>query len=206
MEIYDNERDQLDALKQFFIKYGKTIAVIIAIVAAVIFFWHDRNDSQAENARNSSLAYENISEKLTTGDKQAISSAEKFATDNQSSYGVLTSLKLAQQFIADQQPEKAAMQLQQALGKTKDDNLRALITLRLARIQIQQKQPDVALNTLDAIKINGWSALIADLRGDALLSKGDKQGARDAWSHALQNPLPSDLRNILQMKINNLSV
>lgn len=206
MEIYDNERDQLDALKQFFIKYGKTIAVIIAIVAAVIFFWRDRNDSQAENARNSSLAYENISEKLTTGDKQAISSAEKFATDNQNSYGVLTSLKLAQQFIADQQPEKAAMQLQQALGKTKDDNLRALITLRLARIQIQQKQPDAALNTLDAIKINGWSALIADLRGDALLSKGDKQGARDAWSNALQNPLPSDLRNILQMKINNLSV
>jgi predicted negative regulator of RcsB-dependent stress response len=49
--------------------------------------------------------------------------------------------------------------------------------MRLARVQLQLKQPDAALKTLDSIKGEGWTAIVADLRGEILLSKGDKQGA-----------------------------
>ena len=54
------------------------------------------------------------------------------------------------------------------------------MNLRPARIQLQQKQADDALKTLDSVKGEGWTAIVADIRGEALLSKGDKQGARDA--------------------------
>ncbi len=53
--------------------------------------------------------------------------------------------------------------------------------MRLARVQLQMKQADAALKTLDSIKGEGWTAIVADLRGEILLSKGDKQGARAAW-------------------------
>jgi predicted negative regulator of RcsB-dependent stress response len=36
-----------------------------------------------------------------------------------------------------------------------DENLKAVINLRLARIQVQQKKPDDALKTLDTIKGEG---------------------------------------------------
>ena len=83
--------------------------------------------------------------------------------------------------------------------------LKALINLRLARIQVQQKQADDALKTLDSIKGDGWTAMVADIRGEALLSKGDKQGARDAWSKGVASGTSPALREMMQMKINNLS-
>ena len=75
----------------------------------------------------------------------------------------------------------------------------------LARIQVQQKQADDALKTLDSIKGDGWTAMVADIRGEALLSKGDKQGARDAWSKGVASGTSPALREMMQMKINNLS-
>ncbi|MGT9579702.1 MFS transporter, partial [Escherichia coli] len=43
--------------------------------------------------------------------------------------------------------------------------VKAVINLRLARVQVQLKQADAALKTLDTIKGEGWAAIVADLRG-----------------------------------------
>ena len=102
--------------------------------------------------------------------------------------------------------EKAAAQLQQGLADTSDENLKAVINLRLARVQVQLKQADAALKTLDAIKGEGWAAIVADLRGEALLSKGDKQGARSAWEAGVKSDVTPALSEMMQMKINNLSI
>ncbi|MCK8316058.1 tetratricopeptide repeat protein, partial [Erwinia amylovora] len=83
------------------------------------------------------------------------------------------------------QLDKAAEQLQSGLKNTQDANLQAVHNLRLARIQLQQKQPDAVLKTLDGVKGDGWASIVADVRGEALLSKGDVQGARDAWGKGI---------------------
>ena len=72
--------------------------------------------------------------------------------------------------------------------------------------QVQLKQADAALKTLDAIKGEGWAAIVADLRGEALLSKGDKQGARSAWEAGVKSDVTPALSEMMQMKINNLSI
>ena len=46
---------------------------------------------------------------------------------------------------------------------------------------------------------------MADIRGEALLSKGDKQGARDAWSKGVESDASPALKQMMQMKMNNLS-
>lgn len=84
----------------------------------------------------------------------------------------------AQQFVDKNELEKAAAQLNR-LTDTSDENPVAVINLRLARVQVQLKQADAALKPLDATG-RRWAAIVADLRGEALLSKGDKQGARSA--------------------------
>ncbi|WP_024553587.1 YfgM family protein, partial [Franconibacter helveticus] len=137
---------------------------------------------------------------------QSITAVEQFAAQNKNNYGALASLKLAQQYVDKNDLNKAAAQLQQGLESTKDENLQALINLRLARVQVQLKQADAALKTLDAVKGAGWTAIVADLRGEALLSKGDKQGAREAWSKGVESDSSPALREMIQMKINNLSV
>ncbi len=74
------------------------------------------------------------------------------------------------------------------------------------RVQVQLKQADAALKTLDTIKGEGWAAIVADLRGEALLSKGDKQGARSAWEAGVKSDVTPALSEMMQMKINNLSI
>ena len=114
-------------------------------------------------------------------------------------------MDLAKQYVDAGQLDKAATLLQNGLKDTKDANLQAVINLRLARIQLQQNQADAALKTLDGVKGDGWTAIVADIRGEALLTKGDRQGARDAWSKGVESDASPALKQMMQMKMNNLS-
>ena len=167
---------------------------------------HGTNGSPTPNKQDASLAYQNTVTAVSAGKPDSLPAAEKFAAENKNTYGALASLELAQQFVDKNELEKAASQLQQGLAATSDENLKAVINLRLARVQVQLKQADTALKTLDTIKGEGWTAIVADLRGEALLSKGDKQGARSAWEAGVKSDASPALSEMMQMKINNLSI
>ena len=206
MEIYENENDQVDAIKRFFAENGKALAVGVILGVGALVGWRYWNSHQIESARSASLSYQTVVSSLSAGKAEDLSAAEKFAADNKNTYGALASMELAQQFVDQNQLEKAAAQLQQGLAATSDENLNAVITLRLARVQVQLKQADTALKTLESVKGEGWAAIVADLRGEALLSKGDKQGARSAWEAGVKSNASPALSEMMQMKINNLSI
>lgn len=168
--------------------------------------WRYWNSHQVETARSASLAYQNAVTEASAGKPEGIVVAEKFVTENKNTYGALASLELAQQFVDKNELQKAEAQLQQGLTATSDENLKAVINLRLARVQVQLKQADAALKILDTIKGEGWAAIVADLRGEALLSKGDKQGARSAWEAGVKSDASPALSEMMRMKINNLSI
>ncbi len=205
MEVYENENDQMEAVKRFFAENGKALVVGVVLGIGALVGWRYWNSHQADSAMASSLEYQQVTSAANAAQPATLSAAEKFAAETKNTYGALASLELAQKYVDNNDLAKAAAQLQQGLSNTSDANLQALINVRLARIQIQQKQADTALKTLDGIKGEGWVAIVADLRGEALLSKGDKQGARDAWSKGAQTNASPALREMMQMKINNLS-
>ncbi|MBB3323682.1 MULTISPECIES: YfgM family protein [Atlantibacter] len=206
MEIYENENDQVDAVKRFFAENGKALAIGVVLGIGALVGWRYWTGHQTESVRAASLQYQTAISDIRADKPETLTAVEKFAAENQNTYGALASLELAQQFVDKNDLAKAEANLQQGLKNTSDENLQALINLRLARVQVQQKQADAALKTLDAIKGEGWVAIVADLRGEALLSKGDKQGARDAWSKGVESDASPALREMMQMKINNLSV
>jgi len=205
VEVFENENEQVDAVKRFFAENGKALIVGVVLGIGALVGWRYWSNQQVENAGAASLSYQTLSSEIQADKPQTLEALQKFAADNNNIYGSLASLELAQQYADKNELDKAATQLESGLSNTKDVNLQALIDLRLARIQIQQKQSDAALKTLDNIKGESWAALVADLRGEALLSKGDKQGARDAWSQGLLTQSSPALIEMLQIKINNLS-
>ncbi len=205
MEVYDNENDQVDALKRFFAENGKALAVGVVLGIGALVGWRFWNGHQDASAREVSLAYQNVTSVMKADKPESITAVENFVSSNKNTYGALAALDVANQLVGKNDLSAAATQLQTGLANTSDDNLKALINLRLARIQVQQKQADDALKTLDSIKGDGWTAMVADIRGEALLSKGDKQGARDAWSKGVASGTSPALREMMQMKINNLS-
>jgi len=206
VEIYNNENDQVDAIKRFFSENGIALAVGVILGVGALVGWRYWTSHQENNARDASLAYEQSVSSLNSGKPDALSAAEKFAADEKNTYGAFASLELAQQFVDKNQLENAGKQLQQGLAAASDDNLKSVINMRLARVQLQMKQPDAALKTLEGIKGEGWTAIVADLRGEILLSKGDKQGARAAWEAGVKSDASPALSEMMRMKMNNLSI
>lgn len=117
----------------------------------------------------------------------------------------MAALQLAQHEVDQKNFAKAEQQLAWAQGQTKDENLKSLIDLRLARVQLQENKLDDALKTLDLIKATGWVAMAQDIRGDVLVKKGDVKGAREAYSKGLASDASQSLQGLLRMKLNNLS-
>ncbi|WP_343554287.1 YfgM family protein [Pantoea sp.] len=205
MEVYSNENEQVDALRQFFANNGKFLAVGVIIGIAALGGWRFWSSHQEGTDKAASAEYQKLTSAMQANQPQTLEAVAKFASENSNTYGALASLDLAKQYVEANQLDKAIALLQSGLKDTKDANLQAVINLRLARIQLQQSQADAALSTLNNVKGDGWTAIVADIRGEALLSKGDKQGARDAWSKGAESQASPALKQMLQMKMNNLS-
>ncbi len=205
MEVYSNEHEQTDALKHFFSNNGKALAAGIVIGIAALGGWRYWVSHQESNSLEDSVRYQQVTEAMNADKPETLAAVAAFVNKTQGSYGALAAMDLAKVYADAGQADKAAQQLQQGLKDTEDANLRAVMSLRLARLQLQQKQADSALTTLDTVKGDSWTALAADVRGDALLSKGDKQGARAAWSKGIDSDASPALKQMMQMKLNNLS-
>jgi len=59
-----------------------------------------------------------------------------------------------------------------------------VVRLRIARLQIEQNRLDDALATLNAVQPGAFASRYAEVRGDALLAKGDRNGALKAYREA----------------------
>jgi len=206
VEIYENENDQIGALKRFFAENGKALVVGVVLGVGGLLGWRYWTSHQADAASAASLSYERAISTLSADKPESLTAAQQFATDNQNTYGAFASLELAQRFVDKNELDKAAAQLQQGLAAAKDANLQSVINLRLARVQLQLKQADAALKSLEGIKGEAWAAIVADLRGDILLSKGDKQGARAAWEAGVKSDASPALSEMMRMKMNNFSI
>lgn len=205
MEIYSTEKEQTAALRHFFASNGKALAAGLVIGVVALAGWRFWVSHQQSNALETSVRYQQLTQAMDADKPETLDAVSAFVTANQDSYGALAALNLAKVYADAGQLDKASQQLSQGIKDSDDANLQAILRLRLARIQLQQNQADNALQTLGSIKGDGWTALIADIRGDALLSKGDKQGARAAWSKGIDSDASPALKQMMQMKLNNLS-
>jgi predicted negative regulator of RcsB-dependent stress response len=205
VEVYSTENEQVDALRRFLIENGKALAIGVVIGIGALLGWRYWQNHQQAEMTGASQSYQQASEALTGGKADGVALAEKFIEKNANNYGVLAALQLAQHEVDQKNFAKAEQQLAWAQGQTKDENLKSLIDLRLARVQLQENKLDDALKTLDLIKATGWVAMAQDIRGDVLVKKGDVKGAREAYSKGLASDASQSLQGLLRMKLNNLS-
>ncbi|KAA8728835.1 MAG: YfgM family protein [Ewingella americana] len=205
MEVYTTENEQVDAVRRFFAENGKALAIGVVLGIAALGGWRYWQSHESTAMADSSVAFQQANQAVTDKKAQGVEDLEKFAQSNKNNYGVFASLQLADHFVEAKDFANAEKQLVAAQSQAKEENLLSLVSLRLARVQSQQKKFDDALKTLDGVKGEGWIALQQDVRGDVLLAKGDAKGAREAFSKGLDSKPSQTLQNVLRMKLNNLS-
>ena len=204
MEVYTTENEQIDAIKRFFVNKGKALLIGLVIGVGAIIGWNYWQSHQVNSLQESAQSFEQISSQLQTGSNQALAAAEQFANETNNIYGVLTNIELAKIAVEKNDIAGAEKALLKALTIAKVDDLKDLLNVRLARVQLALNKPDQALISLTQVQDKGWSSIVEDIRGDILLKKGDIASARAAYSKGIESSGADMMKTILKIKINSL--
>jgi len=204
MAVYDlQEQEQLDDLKAWWARYGGTIALALvlgALVVAGIQGWRWYAGKRAENA---SVLYSAVSEAARTKDAAKAKDAIAQISDRYAGtgYAPRAALLYAKMLYDAGDRDGAKAQLAWVVDHASEEELKAIGRYRLAQVQIDEKQYDAALATLDAKHPPAFDGMYADLRGDALAAAGRAADARSAYETALAKLDPkSAYRNYVQVK------
>lgn len=206
MEMH-NPDDQVDRLKSWWSQYGAALiagVVIGALFIAGLNYWkHDRTQ-QGEAA---SLLYESLLTDLQQGKQENVTAtATTLMRDYDSTpYAGKVALLLARQRFDASDLAAARQHLDWAVKNARETAVQHSARLRLGRLQLEQGEVDAAL-ALTAVKDRaGFDSAYEELRGDALLARGDRADARQAYQAALDTlPRGSSYARELSMKLDNL--
>ncbi|MEL6114288.1 tetratricopeptide repeat protein [Photobacterium sp. SP02] len=187
MDVNTTEEQQIESIKAWMKENGKAVVLGAVLGLGGLYGWRYYQGEVQAAKEQASEAYTQTVQALDSGSDEAISQAQTFINDNPSSqYAVLAALQLAKVQVDKGELDAAAEQLNWAISHTEDVALLPVAHTRLARILAAQQSYDNALAELDKVKAESWQGKVAELRGDILLQKGDKSGARDAYISAQQ--------------------
>lgn len=118
-----------------------------------------------------------------------------------SAYAVLAAMRWAEGAIVRKDMATAEQSLQWAYDHAGDDAIKSLAGQNLARVKLGADKAAEALSLVDSLPVEGYASVIAELRGDILLSQGKRDEARTAYQaslDALDASAPN--RQALEMK------
>ena len=181
-----SEAEQMERAKSWLKVNGIWIIAGIAIGAGGLGGWRwyqERRDTQAEAA---SARYEELVDAFSRRDNvRGTTLLEELNREYAwTPYASLGTLIAARVQVEANELDKAAASLKSVMDSAKDDELKMVARLRLARVQSAMGKHDEALATLKVDNPGEFAPRLADARGDVLLAKGDRDGALREYTAA----------------------
>lgn len=215
VEIYNNEDEQLQAIKTWWKDNGNSIfwGAIIAVVAVLGWRFYDTRIQQSGEAAAliyQSLAEASQKENADPNNPEQIKlyqNATKLMEEYEStSYAQFAALFLAREAVAKKDWPEAEKQLNWVLAHKPKDEIKNIAVLRLARIQAAKGDFDAAIKTAELVTSEKEKSLAEEVKGDIYKAKGDNQKARAAYQAAIDaEKLGGMGKPLLQMKLDDLA-
>jgi predicted negative regulator of RcsB-dependent stress response len=203
MEQYETEEQQIEAIKRFWKENGVALVIGAFLGLGGLLGWRWYNDSQIAAKEQASFAYEKASEELLKGEA-GFSKAKTFIDGHSDTgYAMLMALEMAQQAIERKDLTEAAKQLEFVVSNAKLSAVQSVAQLRLARIQIEQGELELALTSADKVTDQAFKSQSQEIKGDVYQAQQLFDKARAAYSAALES---NERDQVLKMKLDNLAV
>lgn len=203
MQVYDTEEQQVEAIKDWLRENGKAILIGVVIALCAVGGWRYHSHTTTQTQQASSLAYNSVMQEIATEPAKTEEALSAFIANNkESEYAVLAALYLAKDEVEQANYTKAQTQLQWVKANSADSAYQILATYRLAKVLLQEAKYDDALAELALITDKAWASRVLELKGDLLLLKNDRAGAKSAYTQALQEQGASQT---LQIKLDDLA-
>jgi predicted negative regulator of RcsB-dependent stress response len=204
MALYDlEEQDQIDDLKAWWARYGGTVTVALVLGCLLIAGVQGWRWYAGKRSEDASVLYSAVSEAARTKDAAKAKDAIAQMTDRYAgtAYAPRAALLYAKMLYDAGDRNGAKAQFAWVVDHASADEVKAIARYRLSQVQIDEKQYDAALSTLDAKHPPSFDGMFADLRGDALAAAGRIADARTAYENALAKlDAKSPYRNYVQVK------
>ena len=180
------EQEQLDDIKAFWKRYGNLVTWVITLCLLAFAGWNAWNWYQRDQAIKASAMFDELDKAAVAGDADKVG---RVFGDLKERYGRTVFAQQGGLLAARVQYDKGLADAAKAsLGWVADnameDAYRSIARLRLAGVQLDAKQYDAALKTLDADTAKEFAGLVADRRGDVLLAQGKTAEAKTAYQAA----------------------
>ncbi len=208
MDAYDADQ-QLEQLKRWWNSYGNALIGGVLLGLALLGGYNFWSHHRAQQSTAASTLYDTMLQSLAQNDSQAAQlDGQKIISSYRSTpYAGEAALILARINFDAGNVDAASKNLQWAIDNATDGSVRLVARLRLARLQIQDGKLDAALALADVKNPEGFASEFAELRGDVLAAKGQKDAAAQAYRSALESiGRGSAYARVLQMKLDNLGV
>ena len=201
------EQEQLDDLKAFWKQYGNLITWVITACLLAFAGWNAWGWYQRDQATKASAMFDELDKAAVAGEADKV---DRIFNDLKDRYGRTVFAEqgglLAARVQFDKgQADAAKASLAWVADNAAEDEYRSVARLRLAGLQLDAKQYDAALKTLDADSAKPFAALVADRRGDVLLAQGKSAEARTAYQAAWKAMGDKvDYRRLIEAKLTAL--
>ena len=204
MEDYLSEREQLDQVRRWIRENAPWALAGVLIGVGALVGWQQWQAWRERQSLAAGQKYSQTLEALSRNDRDA---ATRLATQLRQDYARtpypdLAALALARYHVESNELADATRYLTDVMNGARDQELKVVARLRLARVERAEGKPDLALATLAAAPGDiAQSAPFAEVRGDALRDKGDRAGALAAYHAALTAPPESGVnRALIELK------
>lgn len=210
--MYNSEEEQVEALRSWWEKNGRSLIISVVIALAVVIGWRQWTGSRTANAEAASTVYEQMMSALGSGNEPGqLAEAEQHANTlleefPRSAYAGHAGLTLARVAVTQGDYEKAQAALNDVISAGHNDSLVYTARVRLARVLVQAGDTDGALKQLDGKFPEAWVGQAAEVRGDALRLAGRADDARSAYDSAIENlPAGDSARERVRMKLEDIA-
>lgn len=211
VEDYLSDREQEEALRNWWRDNWRWVISGVVLGLAALGGWQYWRDWTRQRAEAAAQTFAEFTAAVSAKNQDKIDQLIKTldSEHGKSPYADQAHLWLAQSKVQAGQFEQAANELKAVVERSQDDLLVQVAKLRLARVHLQMGHADEALALLDASKAGAFAAQVHDVRGDALLAKGDRAGARAAYQAALNESATAELApeqsELLRFKLQDLA-
>jgi predicted negative regulator of RcsB-dependent stress response len=174
------EQEQLDQLKNFWVRFGNVITWVLIAVFGSVAAWNGWNYWQRTQATKAAALFQELDRAAQGSDAERI---ERALAEMKSGFGGTTfaahGALLAAKTLHDTGKTDAARNaLAWVADSSSDEALQAVARLRLAALDVESKALDQALKTLEAPVPAAFEPLVADRRGDVFMELGKPEEAK----------------------------
>ena len=185
MEIYNNDEQQAEAIKNWIKENGRAVLLGAAIGLVGMFGWRYYNEYHQGKMEAASAAYDLVIKEQDQNKDKAFPVVSEFVSNySGSAQGDLAALQLASAAVKAGKLDVAVTQLQTVADKG-NAAVKPIAAIRLARVLGEQGKFADAQKRLDSVTQKAYKAVVAEVRGDLYLQQGDKNKALAAYQDAV---------------------